>query len=121
MTAMQATITTLTTQLAEVNAKLVDSLTAAATLKAQVATLNANAHGGGGGGSNGGGGARGGQRRNANTAPLSFTHYCWTHGPKCGHPSAECTRQAEGHQVAATATNMMNGRTTKWRRYGGGE
>jgi len=117
MTLMQETITTITMQLAEVNQKLVDSLNVAATLKTQVATFTTNVNGGGGGSSGGGGGQR---RSGGNDALLSFTHYCWTHGPKCGHPRTDYTRRAEGHQVGATAANMMNGRTTKWRRYGGG-
>ena len=68
MTAMQATITTLTAQLAGVNTQLVDSINASATLKAQVATLTANSYGGGGGGNSGGVNGGGGQHRNFNTA-----------------------------------------------------
>lgn len=44
-------------------------------------------------------------------------HYCWTHGPtrvrtgKPVHNSASCRNPATGHQVKATATNRMGGRS----------
>jgi hypothetical protein len=42
--------------------------------------------------------------------------YCWTHGfcKNISHTSAECLYPGEGHQVAATATNMMGGKTTNF-------
>jgi hypothetical protein len=43
--------------------------------------------------------------------------YCWTHGhlvnPK--HTSQSCTGRKEGHQAAATATNMMGGNPAIWK------
>jgi hypothetical protein len=51
----------------------------------------------------------------SNTATLS---YCWTHGhlvnPK--HTSDSCTGKKDGHQAAATATNMMGGNPAIWKR-----
>jgi hypothetical protein len=51
----------------------------------------------------------------AHTTTLS---YCWTHGhlvnPK--HTSESCTGRKEGHQSAATATNMMGGNPAIWKR-----
>jgi hypothetical protein len=40
--------------------------------------------------------------------------YCWTHGfcKNISHTSAACLYPGEGHQVAATATNMRRGTTT---------
>ena len=113
ITSMQATITTLTLQLAKVNQKLVDSLTVATTLKEQLVAAT--------GAAQGGGGRIGSAWTPAGTGappPVSFIHYCWTHGIKCGHTSAQCTRRAEGHKTEATDANKMNGRTTKWKRYG---
>ena len=112
MTSMQATISTLTLQLAEVNQKLVDSLNVATTLKTQLVTAAGSAQGGGNAGN--GGGAWTPVRQ----TQQSYTHYCWTHGVKSGHTSAQCTRPAEGHKNEATDANKMNGRTTKWKRYG---
>jgi hypothetical protein len=42
--------------------------------------------------------------------------YCWTHGfyKNMSHTSAACLYPGEGHQVAATATNMMGGKTTNF-------
>jgi hypothetical protein len=42
--------------------------------------------------------------------------YCWTHGfcKNISHTSAACLYPGEGHQVAATATNMMGGKTTNF-------
>jgi hypothetical protein len=39
--------------------------------------------------------------------------YCWTHGfcKNISHTSAACLYPGEGHQVAATDTNMMGGNT----------
>jgi hypothetical protein len=39
--------------------------------------------------------------------------YCWTHGfcKNISHTSAACLYPGEGHQFAATATNMMGGET----------
>ena len=113
MTSMQATITMLTLQLAEVNIKLVDSLNVATTLKKQLFAVTGAARGGGG---NGGGGWT--PTPIGATPPMTYTHYCWTHGIKSGHTSAQCTRPAEGHKTEATDAKKMNGRTTKWKRYG---
>ena len=107
MTSMQATITTLTSQLAEANSKLVEALNVTTTLKEQLASRN---HSSGGGGGRNSGGSSGGDTR--------FVHYCWTHGIKCSHSSADCERQAPGHKVEATADNKMDGRTTKWKKFG---
>ena len=113
MTAMQATITTLTSQLAEANQKLMDSLNANTTLKEVIAA--------GGGNSN----ASGNSSRNSGNNGSGYTaaqyiHYCWTHGPKSSHPSSGCSRPAEGHNAAATHADKMGGRTTKWKRFGAG-
>ena len=58
---------------------------------------------------------------NAGTAGAATSHtvdigghqmyYCWTHGlsSNSGHTSMTCQHRAEGHQEAATVTNMMGG------------
>ena len=115
MTAMQANISTLTTQLSEANAKLVDALNVCTTLKELLATRNSS---NGNGGSNGGGRNGGGRNTGGgNSSSSQYVHYCWTHGILSGHTSAECTRKADGHKDEATAADKMGGRTTKWRRY----
>jgi hypothetical protein len=53
----------------------------------------------------------------ANMSAITFDPprvYCWTHGfcKNISHTSAACLYPGEGHQVAATATNMMGGKTT---------
>jgi len=35
--------------------------------------------------------------------------YCWTHGTKASHTSAECRRRKNGHKERATAANKMGG------------
>ena len=72
MTAMQATITTLNTQLAEANIQLMDNVSVMATLKTKVAAYEAN----GGGRSRGNSGRGGGGRGVGNDAVINFTHYC---------------------------------------------
>ena len=112
MTAMQATITTLTSQLADTNQKLMDSLNANTPLK-EVITA-------GGGNSNAGGNSsnRNSGNNGAGYTATQYIHYCWTHSPKSSHPSSGCLRLTEGHQAAATRADKMSGRTTKWRRFG---
>jgi len=112
-TLMQAGITTLTLQLAKINRKLVDSLNVATTLKEQLVTATGSALGSGG---NGGGGWT--PVRTDGSHPVSYTHYCWTHGIKNGHTSVQCTRPAAGHKIEATGANKISGRTTKWKQYG---
>ena len=46
--------------------------------------------------------------------PVAYIHYCWTHGPKCSHPSTECVKKRDGHKDEATAANKLGGRTEKW-------
>ena len=113
MTAMQTNIGTLTLQLAEANAKLVEALIVSTTLKEQLAS-----RGGNGGQTRGNFSGRGNGGRGGGAAQPVFDKYCWTHGPTTGHTGAECTRKADGHKDEATATNMMGGRTTKWKRFG---
>ena len=113
MTSMQATITTLTLQLAEVNIKLVNSVNVATTLKEQLFAVTGGARGGGG---TGGGGWT--PTPIGATPPMTYKHYYWTHGIKSGHTSAQCTRPTEGHKTEAMDAKKMNGCTTKWKRYG---
>jgi hypothetical protein len=42
--------------------------------------------------------------------------YCWTHGfcKNTSHTSAACLYPGEGHQVSATAANMMGGKTNNF-------
>jgi hypothetical protein len=42
--------------------------------------------------------------------------YCWTHGfcKNISHASAACLYPGKGHQFAATAANMMGGKTTNF-------
>ena len=90
---LTTTIGKLTVDLAETNARLAKALADNASLTTKLAgrknTTNIN--------------------RN-----VSYTNYCWTHGPTSSHSSKDCTRQAEGHQKEATDGNRMGGRQTKW-------
>ena len=57
-------------------------------------------------------GGRGGRNSSygdcTQTTRSSSTHkYCWTHG-YCAHVVSECNTKADGHQVQATVTNMLN-------------
>ena len=57
-------------------------------------------------------GGRGGQNssygdRTQTTRSSSTRKYCWTHG-YCAHIVSECNTKADGHQVQATFTNMLN-------------
>jgi hypothetical protein len=45
----------------------------------------------------------------SNRNPLP-RNYCWSHGV-CAHGSATCNRQAPGHQITASFTNMQGGST----------
>ena len=110
MKAMQLTISTLTVQLAEANKKVIDIFNSMANLQFQLNALYSN--------TNRGGARRGPTRNGGSTNTLTFTHYCWTHGPKCGYTSADCTRRVDGHKADATKGNMKGGRAAKWKRYG---
>ena len=92
-------------------------------MRSQRNTNNNNGGGGGGRGNGGGGQGNGGNSgggrgsgtcRNRKTPdnarfPRPQTDkYCWTHGA-CNHTSAECQRQATGHQNTATFDNRMGG------------
>ena len=113
MTAMQAAITTLNTQLAEANKLRIDNVNVMTTLKTKVVAYKAN--GGGRGGVNSG---RGGGGRGAGSSTIvTFTHYCWTHGTKCGHKIQQCSRRAEGYKVEATTLKKLGGHSEKWMRY----
>ena len=48
--------------------------------------------------------------RTQTTRSSSTRKYCWTHGD-CAHLVSECNTKANGHQVQATFTNMLNGST----------
>jgi len=56
-------------------------------------------------------------RRSARTKNQSFTHYCWTHGTSCNHKSENCHGKKDGHKLAATAENKMNGETRRFRSF----
>ena len=97
MAALTLTVSTQTTALAEANTKLVTALAKITMLERELTMARAT------------------NPRAPTNAAVSYTHYCWTHGPTCSHPSCECNRKAEGHKDEATATNKMGGRTEKWR------
>ena len=100
MAALTLTVSTQTVALAEANVKLVTALAKITVLERElVAAREANARGPSG-------------PRHTN---VSYTNYCWTHGPTCSHPSVKCNRKAVGHKDEATETNTMGGRTDKWR------
>jgi hypothetical protein len=52
---------------------------------------------------------QGGRGRQANR-PAGPRKYCWSHGA-CAHNGNECNGPLDGHQIAATFANMMNGST----------
>ena len=45
---------------------------------------------------------------------VTYTHYCWTHGPKCSHSSFDCNKKGPGHKEEATEANKLGGREKKW-------
>ena len=45
---------------------------------------------------------------------VTYTHYCWTHGPKCSHKSSECNKKDPGHKEEATDARKLGGRERKW-------
>jgi len=112
MTSIQATITTLKTQLSEANQKLVDAFKVCTTLKEKIASTKNNCNNRGG---------RGNGDDDERRAPVvEYTNYCHTHGILISHNSGDCTRLAAGHKVEATVDNKMGGRTTKWRCFDAG-
>ena len=49
--------------------------------------------------------------------PAAPPSYCWTHGLSShpnSHSSANCKRQAAGHQTTATSANKLGGSTKNW-------
>jgi len=112
MTSMQATITTLITQLFEANQKLVDTMNVCTTLKEKVASTKNNRNNCGG---------RGNGDDDERRAPIvEYTIYCHIYGILSSHNSGDRTRPAAGNKVEATVDNKMGGCTTKWRRFGAG-
>ena len=91
-----------------------DNVNVMATLNAKIAAYEANGGGRGGGSSGRGGGGR----EVGSEAIITFTHYSWTHGTKCGHKIQQCSRRAEGHKEEATTVNKLGCRPEKWKRYG---
>ena len=93
MAALTTTITNLTTLLKDANEKLATLISRITVLDKDLAT------------------AKGKQ-----TLPIAKTftrtHYCHTHGPKYGHPSKECHKNASGHKDKATNAIRMAGATT---------
>ena len=91
------------------------------TLQAIQANMNTGGNGGGRG-TRDGCGSRGGRCGQAGRGPRVYaktpdeatfhcqdtTKYCWTHGG-CNHVSVDCTRQAPGHNNAATRENCLLG------------
>jgi len=89
--ALTNTVARLTVQAATVNEKLVKDLTENKHLSATAAGTNSDPR-----------------------MEVSYTHYCWTHGPKCSHTSRNYDRHALDHKADATDAEKMGGRTTKW-------
>ena len=119
MSAMQGAITILNTQLTEANKLLMDNVYFIATLKTEASAYIANGTGGGGGrgGGNGERGHGGGGRGTDNDYIITFTHYCWTHGPKRSHTYQKCIMRVEGHKEEGTNANQLGGRAAKRKHY----
>ena len=94
MANLTATINSLTRQLADTNNKLSQAVALTNTLQAEMAAL----------------------KRNKPPPRMTFDKYCWTHGPQCGHTSAQCNKRDAGHKEEATNTNRMGGREEKWKK-----
>ena len=98
MANLTATINVLTMQLSQTNTKLNEALVSTASLQLEPKSLK---------------NVKNGKEKS------TFNKYCWTQGIKCGHSSAECNKQAEGHKVDATEENKMGGGggPTKWQNF----
>merc|ERR1740124_885764 len=77
--ALTNTVARLTVQAATINEKLVKDLTENKHLSATSAGTNSDPR-----------------------MEVSYTHYCWTHGPKCSHTSRNYDRHALDHKADAT-------------------
>ena len=95
--ALTQTISRLTVEIAESNAKLVRALAANNELTKKLANTS-----------------RVRTPRDPDLPPPSYTHYCYTHGPKSSHSSGDCIKPCPGHKTGATDTNRMGGRATRW-------
>jgi len=98
---MSSTIDTLTNELATTNHELIIALKKIATLTASVEHFKAKCNDSTSG-------------SNARTR-FSRSHYCWTCGCKCSHPSHECTVRKTGHKNKATAEKKLGGNITTFR------
>ena len=92
MANLTSTISTLTKQLAETNAKLSQALQLTSSLQVEVESL----------------------KQAAKKSSPALNKYCWTHGRRCNHSSKECRQRATGHQEDATEENKMGGKATRW-------
>jgi hypothetical protein len=105
---LMSTIDKLTTDLKDVQSKLVIALeTNAALARALGSDAKEHQHRRERGGGSG--------KREDNSPPNR--HYCWTHGYLCTHHSGECPSQASGHQQRAKARDTKGGSSVnrdKW-------
>ena len=101
MAALTLTVSNQTIALAEANTKLANALAKITILERELvaARLAPNPRPG---------------PRIVRDAHISYTHYCWTHGPTCSHQSSDCQRKAEGHKDEAKMANKMGGLAEKW-------
>ena len=56
-------------------------------------------------------GGRGRGRGRSGNPRTNSRKYCWSHG-SCAHASSDCNSPRDGHQAAATFSNMLGGSTT---------
>ena len=97
MAALTQTISRLTVENAESNAKLVKALADNNEITKQLASKSRT-------------------RIPRDTNPTTdYIHYCFTHSPKASHPSSDCNSKCADHKNDATNSNRMGGRSTKWK------
>jgi hypothetical protein len=104
MSELTTTVSRLTIELADVNAKLIAALAENNALTRQLPPPPATSCA-----------ITTFIPRDPNAPKPQYTHYCFTHGIKSSHSSADCKSPAANHNVNATDTNKMGGRTTKWK------
>ena len=106
-----ATVQSITTELAVVNAQLVTALATNSTLTSTISYTRQRRPRG-----RGGGGDRGRGRIGANNLAVSNRvrgptgrFYCWSCGDYCYHTSTRCCNKKVGHKDEATSANKMDG------------
>ena len=101
MAALTLTVSNQTVALAEANTKMVTVLAKITALERELgaARLAPNPRPG---------------PRIVRDPKITYTHYYWTYGSACSHPSSERQRKAEDHKDEGTIANKLGERAEKW-------